>query len=182
VARFVAGAIFGAALMLVGGAALGIHARDPETDIQSAAAAAHVDPTDLQGALNSLKSAGVADTDPYVYLRATGELSGAPAESARAPAKANSVANSASPAAFVSGVWSALAQCESSGDPRTNTGNGYYGLYQEDMSFWRTHGGLAFAPRPDLATPAQQLMVAERGLAVQGPAAWPRCSRVVGLR
>jgi hypothetical protein len=81
-----------------------------------------------------------------------------------------------------SSVWTRVAACESSGRWATNSGNGYYGGLQEDMNFWRRYGGLAFAPRPDLATPAQQIIVAERGLAVQGPGAWPVCSRVAGLR
>jgi len=80
------------------------------------------------------------------------------------------------------GVWEKLAACESTSNWRANTGNGYYGGLQADMTFWRRHGGMAFAPRPDLASPAQQIAVAERGLAVQGWAAWPACSRRLGLR
>jgi len=68
-ARFVAGAVFGAALMLVGGAAVGLHAQDAKSDVESAAAQAGVDPVDLQGALNST---GIGDA--RAYLRMTGEL------------------------------------------------------------------------------------------------------------
>jgi hypothetical protein len=50
------------------------------------------------------------------------------------------------------------------------------------MAFWRAYGGLAYAPRPDLATRSQQIAVAERGLAAQGFGAWPACSRRLGLR
>src|SRR5690606_1991421 len=40
--------------------------------------------------------------------------------------------------ATVSGdVWAALAQCESGGNPTTNTGNGYYGLYQFSLPTWQ---------------------------------------------
>lgn len=56
-----------------------------------------------------------------------------------------------------------------------NTGNGYYGGVQMDMTFWRNYDGPTFAPRPDLATREQQITVAERGLAVQGAGAWPVC-------
>jgi hypothetical protein len=79
-------------------------------------------------------------------------------------------------------TWRAVAMCESGGNWHINTGNGYYGGVQQDMTFWRNHGGLAFAPRPDLATPEQQMRVADRGLAVQGWGAWPACSRRLGLR
>jgi hypothetical protein len=62
------------------------------------------------------------------------------------------------------------------------TGNSYYGGLQMDMTFWRSHGGLAFASRPDFASREAQIAVAERGLAVQGWRAWPVCSRVIGMR
>lgn len=71
--------------------------------------------------------------------------------------------------------WDAVAECESTGDWHINTGNGYYGGVQMDMSFWMNYGGLRFAPRPDLATRRQQIVVAERGLAAQGIGAWPAC-------
>jgi hypothetical protein len=73
--------------------------------------------------------------------------------------------------------WDAVAQCESSGNWHDNTGNSYYGGLQENMEFWRNYGGPRFAPRPDLATREQQIVVAERGLAVQGRGAWPVCGR-----
>jgi hypothetical protein len=86
------------------------------------------------------------------------------------------------PVPAVRPVWDRLANCESSGNWRINTGNGYYGGLQEDMQFWRRHGGLAYASRPDLASREAQVAVAERGLAAQGWGAWPRCSRMLGLR
>lgn len=79
-------------------------------------------------------------------------------------------------------VWDRLAECESSSDWHKNTGNGYFGGVQEDLVFWRRHGGLVYASRPDLATRGQQIAIAERGLAVQGWSAWPACSRRLGLR
>jgi len=83
---------------------------------------------------------------------------------------------------LVRAVWDRLAQCESSGIWSRNSGNGYYGGLQEDMTFWRRYGGLAYASRPDLASREAQVVVAERGLAVQGWGAWPACSRYLGLR
>src|SRR5215471_18298023 len=86
------------------------------------------------------------------------------------------------PAVVVRAVWDRLAYCESRGNWHINTGNGYYGGLQEDMTFWRRYGGTAYASRPDLASRESQVVVAERGLAVQGWAAWPACSRRLGLR
>ncbi|MCX5202156.1 LysM peptidoglycan-binding domain-containing protein [Streptomyces sp. NBC_00237] len=73
--------------------------------------------------------------------------------------------------------WSCLAACESDGDWATNTGNGYYGGLQFEQPTWEEHGGLAHAPRADLATRAEQIAVAEKVLTTQGWGAWPQCSR-----
>lgn len=69
--------------------------------------------------------------------------------------------------------WYAMAQKESSGNWQANTGNGYYGGLQFDPNTWNAYGGQAYAPRADLATPQQQVAVAENTLAGQGPGAWP---------
>lgn len=79
-------------------------------------------------------------------------------------------------------VWDRLAQCESSGNWRINTGNGYYGGLQFSASTWRGFGGGAFASRADLATKAEQIYVATKVQKVQGWNAWPACSRKLGLR
>ncbi|MGW0315350.1 transglycosylase family protein [Streptomyces flavidovirens] len=73
--------------------------------------------------------------------------------------------------------WGCLAECESGGDWHINTGNGYYGGLQFRQSTWAEHGGLAYAPRADLATRAEQIKVAEKVLATQGWKAWPACSK-----
>jgi len=86
------------------------------------------------------------------------------------------------PTLMVRPVWDRLAVCESTSNWHANTGNGYYGGVQMDMNFWRRYGGPVYAARPDLASRESQVAVAERGLAVQGWAAWPVCSRRLGLR
>lgn len=84
--------------------------------------------------------------------------------------------------AYINPIWDSLAWCESRGNWHIATGNGYYGGLQEDMTFWRRHGGLQYASRPDFASREAQIAVAKVGLAVQGWAAWPACSRRLGLR
>lgn len=69
--------------------------------------------------------------------------------------------------------WYAMAQKESGGNWQANTGNGYYGGLQFDPNTWNAFGGGQYAPRADLATPEQQVAVAENTLAGQGPGAWP---------
>jgi murein DD-endopeptidase MepM/ murein hydrolase activator NlpD len=81
-----------------------------------------------------------------------------------------------------SGVWDALALCESGGDWSANTGNGFVGGLQFLPQTWASHGGWAFALLPDEATREQQIVVAERVLATQGWRAWPVCSAMLGLR
>jgi len=133
---FVAGALFGAVVVAVGGAALGIHAAD---------------------------EGGTSDE----------------VEKSEQPDEALVAVPTPEPAY---GLWDRLAHCESSGRWHLNTGNSYFGGLQEDLVFWRRHGGLAYAPRPDLASRGAQIAVAQRGLAVQGWGAWPVCSRVIGVR
>jgi len=70
---FVAGFMLGAAVMLVTGAALGLHAQDVSAEVLEAATAAHKDPVQLQGALDSLERAG-EPVDAYTYLRSEGDL------------------------------------------------------------------------------------------------------------
>lgn len=79
-------------------------------------------------------------------------------------------------------VWDRLAACESGGNWASRTNPIYKGGVQMDSTFWARYGGLAFAARADYATREQQILVAQRGLAVQGWLAWPTCSRIIGLR
>src|SRR5882757_812061 len=78
-------------------------------------------------------------------------------------------------------VWDDIAMCESSGNWQVNTGNGYYGGLQIWLPSWEEFGGLKYARRPDLATPVQQIAVAEAILRIQGWDAWPVCARGLGL-
>ncbi len=83
----------------------------------------------------------------------------------------------AAPASADHNDWTGVAQCESSGNWSIKTGNGYYGGLQFSSPTWLGHGGGEFAPRADLASPAQQIAVAERVLLTQGVGAWPTCGR-----
>ncbi|MEU9075263.1 transglycosylase family protein [Kitasatospora sp. NPDC048538] len=78
-------------------------------------------------------------------------------------------------------TWDAVAQCESGGNWAINTGNGFYGGLQFTSSTWAAFGGTAYASQANLATKAQQISVAEKVLASQGPGAWPVCSVKAGL-
>ncbi|WP_269469800.1 transglycosylase family protein [Streptomyces humicola] len=71
--------------------------------------------------------------------------------------------------------WDAVADCESSGHWHAHTGNGYQGGLQFKRSTWKEYGGKDYAPRADLATRREQIRIAKRVLAHQGPSAWPHC-------
>lgn len=87
-------------------------------------------------------------------------------------------ANAAVPAHTSASVWDSLAQCESSGNWGTNTGNGYAGGLQFSQSTWAAHGGSGSAAN---ASREQQIAVAERVQAGQGWGAWPACAAKLGL-
>jgi nucleoid-associated protein YgaU len=78
-------------------------------------------------------------------------------------------------------TWDAVAQCESGGDWSINTGNGFYGGLQFTNSTWAAYGGTQYAAQANQATQGQQIAVAEKVLASQGPGAWPVCGPKAGL-
>ena len=76
-------------------------------------------------------------------------------------------------------VWDALAQCESGGNWAINTGNGYYGGLQFNLSTWRAYGGSGY---PHQNSREAQIAVAERLKAATGGfGSWPHCSSQLGL-
>ncbi|MFC5663761.1 transglycosylase family protein [Kitasatospora misakiensis] len=78
-------------------------------------------------------------------------------------------------------AWDAVAQCESGGNWSISTGNGFSGGLQFSPSTWKAYGGAAYAPQAHQASRPQQIAVAEKVLAAQGPGAWPVCSAKAGL-
>ena len=87
----------------------------------------------------------------------------------------------ASSASASSNVWDRVAACESGGNWSINTGNGFYGGLQFTYSTWAGFGGQRYASRADRASKSQQIEIAQKVLRVQGPGAWPVCSRRAGL-
>lgn len=71
-------------------------------------------------------------------------------------------------------LWHEIAVCESGSRPprwHINTGNGFYGGLQFLTSTWLAYGGGRYAPRADLASPAEQVAVAS-GMSLSH---WPVC-------
>jgi resuscitation-promoting factor RpfB len=76
------------------------------------------------------------------------------------------------------GVWASLRQCESGGNYKDDTGNGYYGAYQFALGTWH---GLGFAGLPSNASAAVQDEAAQKLQARSGWGQWPACSRKLRL-
>jgi Transglycosylase-like domain len=95
----------------------------------------------------------------------------AAAENVRRPAPAVAPAPTGGARTAGGRDYSAIAACESGGNWAINTGNGYYGGLQFDQATWAGAGGLEYAPRADLATPDQQMTVADR----IPRSSWPNC-------
>ncbi|WBC00552.1 transglycosylase family protein [Micromonospora sp. WMMA1976] len=76
--------------------------------------------------------------------------------------------------------WDAVARCESGGNWKINTGNGYYGGLQFSRATWNGYGGQKYAARADLASRSEQIAVAEKVLRGQGIGAWPVCGKKGG--
>ncbi|MFA9447139.1 transglycosylase family protein [Egicoccus sp. AB-alg6-2] len=78
------------------------------------------------------------------------------------------------------GVWDRLARCESGGNWS------YRGTYHGGLQFhpdtWRRHKPSGYPEFAYQASRAQQIAVGERVQRSQGWAAWPHCSRQIGLR
>jgi len=68
--------------------------------------------------------------------------------------------------------WAALAECESGGDPTTNTGNGFYGLYQFDEQTWHSVGGSGL---PHENSAGEQTYRAQILYKQRGDSPWPVC-------
>jgi LysM repeat protein len=117
---------------------------------------------------------------PAWMAKAAARAAGAaPATPASAPSAASPGAQQATasvaPASSEGENWAAIAACESGGNWSTDTGNGFYGGLQFTEQTWLAYGGGQYAASANLATPAQQIAVAQQVLAGQGIGAWPVC-------
>jgi resuscitation-promoting factor RpfB len=74
-----------------------------------------------------------------------------------------------------------LRSCE--GAYTSNTGNGYYGAYQFNLSTWRSNAPAGYATvLPSDAPPAVQDQAARNLYVARGWQPWPACSRKLGLQ
>ena len=72
-----------------------------------------------------------------------------------------------------------LRTCEAGGRYDRNSGNGYYGAYQYDISTWGNYQGYA---RADLAPPEVQDQKVYETYKRRGWSPWPGCTKKLGLQ
>ncbi|MFE2348641.1 LysM peptidoglycan-binding domain-containing protein [Kitasatospora cineracea] len=80
-----------------------------------------------------------------------------------------------------SAVWDRVADCESGGNWNSDQGNGSYGGLGINAQRWTDYGGTQYSALPNGATRSQQIAVAERILATEGPSPWSACADDAGL-
>jgi hypothetical protein len=156
------------AVAFVGGLVCGValatsimvsHADGVEAEVLEAAAVAHVDPIDLAGAVNS------TGTDPFDYLRGTGELPPLPTEPKPGPVTPAPVAPP--------GRVQCLEQKESQGRNVPNSrGSGAVGVLQYMPSTFAAHAAEMGHPNWSPWNAAQAEAVAAHDLALGRRAQW----------
>lgn len=102
----------------------------------------------------------------------------APAPSQSAGGSASGGSTGATGGEVGDDVWAKLARCESGGNPATNTGNGFYGMYQFTLETWQALGGTGYPHEADAAT---QTAMAKKLQAQAGWGQWPGCADKLGL-
>jgi len=121
--------------------------------------------TALTPAQATVIAVGTREVETYTPSRSSG--------SASSSSSAGSSSSSAPVSSGSSGVnWDGVANCESTNNWSINTGNGYYGGLQFDISTWNSAGGSDYASRPDMASREQQIAVAENLYASRGLSPW----------
>jgi hypothetical protein len=107
----------------------------------------------------------------------------APAETTEVPTEAANagapIPDAGKPTQSQESILASLRKCESGGNYRANTGNGYYGAYQFALGTWKK---LGYSGYPHEATPAVQDEAVLKLAAKAGWGQWPACSRKIGLR
>ena len=98
-------------------------------------------------------------TEPTPRIISKGTKEKKAEETKNSSDSSSSSSSSSSSPAVASGddaaIWAAIAQCESGGNPSTNTGNGYYGMYQFSLPTWQSVGGTGL---PSDASAEEQTM------------------------
>lgn len=88
----------------------------------------------------------------------------------------------AAPSVDKTSTWDRLAHCESTGNWKADTGNGFQGGLQFTPETWEEFGGTKFAETADQASKSEQIAIAKKVQEEQGWKAWPACTKKLGWR
>lgn len=73
--------------------------------------------------------------------------------------------------------WSAVAKCESGGNPRAVNSAGYYGLYQFNQQSWATVGGSGLPSQASAAEQTYRAQLLYNRVNGRWQGQWPNCGR-----
>ncbi len=90
------------------------------------------------------------------------------------------IASAGTAHAATASVWDRVAACETGGD-WTAVADGFAGGLGLTQGAWLANGGTDYTDTPERATPEQQITVARRILADDGPQYWGACANTAGL-
>ena len=126
----------------------------------------------------AVAAAPSADDERRALAQLHDERARAAALNERGSAKPSRAARTRPPISGAA-LWSALAQCESNGNPRAVSKSGKYrGAFQFSIPTWRS---LGYEGDPIDASYALQEQAAKRLQARSGWRQWPSCARRLGL-
>lgn len=142
--------------------------REPVTEVVSVG----TKPKPTTTTITTTTTAVVAETSDAAAAGSS-TTSAATAESTDADSTETSAGDADGAGGEAAGLnWAALAECESSGNPKAVNPAGYYGLYQFSLRTWASVGGTG---NPVDASPAEQLKRAQILYNSYGAGQWPTC-------
>lgn len=115
-----------------------------------------------------------ADKSGVVKIAAAPQTAHKAAQESRVSRSETSRATLTSVNVSMSSSWRAVANCESSGNPRAVNPSNHQGLFQFDLPTWHSVGG---SGQPINASPAEQYKRAQMLYAQRGSSPWPDCGR-----
>ena len=160
-AGFTAGMILASTSLLVASAAQALSVESPSQEVDIA------------------EGADIAATAAAVHHPPADPGGGDPSGAEDAAVEKGSGGLFAGDATELAPTMAALRHCESGGDYRTNTGNGYYGAYQFEPETW---WGLGYGGWPHEAAPGVQDEAAITLYERSGWHPWPGCALALALQ
>ena len=145
---------------------------DLQSEVESSLAAQRGEIDDIEAAI--AEAAEEREAAEAAVAAAAAEAAAEEAEAAASqPAPSPPVGAPPPPSGGYSANWDAIAQCESGGNWHINST--YDGGLQFHPDTWLAYGGGRYARYAYQASREQQIAIAEKVLAGQGPGAWPNC-------